>query len=777
MIKYFFTFILFINFLFLIDSSSQPVAIGQWRDHLPLASTIEVAEAPERVYCASAYGVIVYNKANFEIEERLTTATGLSGIDITTIKYHPHTNSIIIGYADGNIDVVIGEDILNVGDIKRSSIVANKRINKIISSGKYAYLSCGFGVVILNMETSKVADTYLIGKNGTYINVQDIAFHKNSIYAATTTGLYYASLSSPNLANFTFWQKDTLFPSGVALFTEIEVFNNNLYINFSNEINDQSDTLYTLNNGKWERIDAIISNKNRKLEAYDSKMIITHKWTGRIYNKDWSVEGTIITEVGAPGPNANHTILGSDGQFWTADKHYGLIRNVGIFGSDIITPNAPSEINSYSILAKKNRVIVSTGTRAFSNGTNFFFLKGLMMFTEEKWNSINQLNTQGMDTIYDILYSVIDPNDEKRIFSSSLGKGLLEFYDHRLVNVYDGKNSILEAPESWKDHFAVSGLAFDNQNNLWMINPDSDNPIKVKTPTGTWNALTATGLSRESFIEFILITQSGNKWITVPNKGICVFNDNNTIDNPTDDQSIFLNSGSGTGNLPGLGRLAIAEDLNGDIWVGTDKGIAVFNNSNNILNGENVDAQKILVEKDGHYEFLFEKEVVTAIAVDGANRKWVGTDGAGIFLISADGTEEIHHFTRENSPLVSNIMSCIAIEPASGEVFIGTEQGIISYRGTATEGADFYEDVYAFPNPVLNTYEGPIAIKGLVANSTIKIADVSGNILFETLSEGGQAIWNGKNQDGEKIETGVYFVFGTTELGDQKMVSKILVIR
>jgi hypothetical protein len=210
--------------------------------------------------------------------------------------------------------------------------------------------------------------------------------------------------------------------------------------------------------------------------------------------------------------------------------------------------------------------------------------------------------------------------------------------------------------------------------------------------------------------------------------------------------------------------------------VGTDEGVAVFYSPQDILTSERSDAERILVNVDGYVQYLLETESVKAIAVDGANRKWFGTERAGVFLLSADGTEQIHHFTEDNSPLFSNNIACIAINDETGEVFFGTAKGLISFKGTATPGTPTNTDVYAYPNPVRPGYSGPIAIKGLVQDAVVKITDVTGTLIYETRAEGGQAIWNGYNFDGRRASTGVYLVFISTDDGKEAMVTKILFV-
>jgi ligand-binding sensor domain-containing protein len=277
-----------------------------------------------------------------------------------------------------------------------------------------------------------------------------------------------------------------------------------------------------------------------------------------------------------------------------------------------------------------------------------------------------------------------------------------------------------------------------------------------------------------------MVDRNNQKWILMRYSNqnpysILVFTDNGTPDNPADDRSIKLNSTAGNGGIPGNNVYAIAEDLQGQVWIGTEKGIAVFYSPENIFTGAYFDCQQILVQQGLYYQYLLENETVTAIAVDGANRKWIGTDRGGIFLVSSDGTQQIEHFTEDDSPLFSNRITSIAINQ-EGEVFIGTDKGVISYKSTATPGGETSSDVYAYPNPVKEGYSGLIAIKGLVQDAQVRITDISGTLIYSTTAEGGQAIWDGKTHDGKKAKSGVYLVFASNDTGKEKVVTKILII-
>jgi len=280
------------------------------------------------------------------------------------------------------------------------------------------------------------------------------------------------------------------------------------------------------------------------------------------------------------------------------------------------------------------------------------------------------------------------------------------------------------------------------------------------------------------FFDDLIIDQYNQKWgVIARSGGLFVYNDNNTISNSNDDQYKIMKNLAGEGNLPSMAVFSIAEDLDGEVWVGTDKGIGIFYNPSAIFSGSNFDAQQIIITEGEYGQYLLSEEKIKCITVDGANRKWIGTEKSGVFLISDDGMEEILHFTSYNSPLFSDNIYDITISPTSGEVFIGTEKGLISYRSDATNGEKTQSTTKVFPNPVRETYNGTIAISGLVTDANIKITDINGNLVFEGYSKGGQASWNGKNKNGERVSTGAYLVFSTDINGIEKIVSKILFIQ
>ncbi|MBK7030982.1 MAG: T9SS type A sorting domain-containing protein [Bacteroidales bacterium] len=273
----------------------------------------------------------------------------------------------------------------------------------------------------------------------------------------------------------------------------------------------------------------------------------------------------------------------------------------------------------------------------------------------------------------------------------------------------------------------------------------------------------------------VTIDHSNQKWMQVRDLSLIVFNDNNTLDNAADDQVRKLTNAPGNGDLPGNGIASLAVDMDGQLWIGSDQGVAVIYSPENVFEGGNYDAQIIQVEEEGFLHPLLETEAVTAIAINGNNEKWLGTDKSGVFLMSADGSKEIYHFTAENSPLLSNSITGIKVA-SDGEVFFGTANGIVSYKDASQPPAAELDSVYVYPNPVRENYTGPIAITNLVSESNVKITDMGGNLVWETMAEGGRVVWDGKDLDGDRVRTGVYIVFITNADGSKKSVAKILFI-
>ncbi|UCG27291.1 MAG: hypothetical protein JSV24_09985 [Bacteroidales bacterium] len=744
--------------------------IGEWRDHLPYSHGETITIGDKKIYCASKNSLFLLNKDDNSLE-KLSKVNGLSDIGISTIKYSSENDLLFIAYTNTNIDLVRGNQIFNISDIKRKSIPGNKVINNILFIDKYAYLSCGFGIVVVNLEKREIKDTYYIGENGSPMEVFQLALNGNYLYAATEKGILKADINSPNLIYYTAWTRITGIPGSQNRFNRILSFNNRILVNRSD---DQlvTDTIYLFNGSAWEIFDSRDGIKNLSFTAYQNKLFISSKGLLRIYNNIIQLEREIDSYIHAV-PNAMDALMDEDGVVWIADNYLGIVKHPspGLFES--IYPNGPftEEVSDMDISAGNLRL---AGGGRDAGWTGIFNIGKIYTYTDGIWDNILDYS------IRDVVRVLSDPSNPDIFFAASWGHGLLEYHEGTLENHFkEGEPSTLESIIPGDDYVRIGGMAFDANHNLWMTNSGVDNPVSVRKLDGTWKSFPYGNVINAPTISDIIVTYYDHKWILLPRGfGLFAFDNNGTIDDLNDDRykkfSVVDQDGNTINDV-----YSIAEDLDGNIWVGTNQGPVVYYSPENLFSDPDFRAQRIKVPRnDGSdlADYLLATETITSIAVDGANRKWIGTDGAGAFLLSEDGLQEIHNFNETNSPLLSNHITTIAIDHESGEVFFGTDQGVVSYRSTATEGSDDFSNVYVFPNPVREDYYGPITITGLVTDVNVKITDISGNIVYETTALGGQAIWDGRTFSGERVHTGVYLIFSTNEDGSKTHVTKVLFI-
>ena len=313
----------------------------------------------------------------------------------------------------------------------------------------------------------------------------------------------------------------------------------------------------------------------------------------------------------------------------------------------------------------------------------------------------------------------------------------------------------------------------DKGGNLWVNNSLVKNGLKVLKTNGEWTKYstyeTTSNSDRISFGK-LTIDKNDIKWLASNNAGLLAFSEKtNTFKKIT--------TGENTGNLPNNYVTSIAVDKNNQLWIGTTKGLRVLSNVNNFQTDAQLNTKSIIILEDGLAQELMYEQGISDIVVDGANNKWIGTSDSGIFLVSPDGQKTIYHFTKDNSPLPSNIVNDIAINNTTGEVFIATTKGMISFKGLATKANDNLNNAFVYPNPVRPEYEGTVKISGLIDKANVKITDIEGNLVFETTTSGGTIEWDTTAFGKYKVASGVYMIFISAEDGIETKVKKVMIIR
>lgn len=748
---------------------AQSYSIGSWREHLPYIHAKKIVEGKNRIFCSTEDGFYSLQLDDNSIK-RFSKLNGLSDFGVSTISYSNDYNLVVIAYNNTNIDLLYNDNsVVNISDIQRKNIPGNKVINTVYISGRFAYLGCGFGIVVLDLQRKEIKDTYYIGFNGASINVFQVAEDATYFYAATEDGVYQANKANPSLNNFNNWTKiiDDYLNSGD--FNQAVVFNNNLFVNYSRA---SSDTILAWN-GAWGvplPNELKVTNKNYLVSSTNNHLNVVNSFSFSEFDNSLSrtryIDGTLISS-----PEFRGGISDNTGKIWIADRNKGMLKIVN-GNYEAVVPDGPNSSAVSDIKFSEGLMWAIHGpkNRGYNNA---YQLLGFSYLDNGNWTTYDGVSAQtplfNQYVFYDNVTTVIDPSDKNHIFVGASGPGLLEFSNGNPVKFYRDTNSTLLQQTNNPGQVKVHGLALDDDRNLWVGNAGTTRVLQVLKNNGSWKAFSFLGLINNSTkCGQLLIDDNGYKWLPIfenigGDEGLLVFNDNGTIDDLNDDESQIVEFGSNRVRC-------IEKDLDGTIWAGTDQGIYLFY-------PPNLTPQQILIKQDNSFQYLLATDAITTIAVDGANRKWVGTENSGLYLFSSDGQTQIQHFTASGSPLFSDNITALAINDLTGEVFIGTDKGIISYQSDATPGKKSCGDLVAYPNPVRREYNGPIAVKGVVANGTFKVTDISGGLVFEGKCLGGQAVWDGRNIKGDMVTTGVYIIYAADATGENNCETKIMMYR
>jgi hypothetical protein len=739
--------------------------VGTWSDHLVYNTAISVAVGEEEVYASTGSSIIVYNKSFAELK-KMSHINGLTETGISTIAWSEENKMLVIGYITTNVDIVNNNRIYNIPDIDRKYIPGKKAINRIRTSGKYAYLACSFGIVVIDLAKKEIKDTWKPGAGTDNAEVWDIAFGNGNIYAATDKGVYYGDLTNPGLSYFGNWNIVNDLPNPEGKYTSMIFSANKLYVNLSDPLAG-GDAIYVID-GIISLFSYIPGVYYTSFDQASSGFTVTSRSTLKYYDINGSLRKT-ISSYGWANPDMSQAVA-DNGDIWIADISSGLIRGENMSEFSALTQPGPVSNNAYNISSLNGKTVICGGGADVAWNS---LRRPLQISIHEgnNWNSI----TSG--TILDAMRALIDPDNNNHLFISTWGGGLLEYENNNLVKQYNESNSPLQTIIAGQPYVRVCGLAMDKSKNLWITQTEVPGSIKVLKPDGSWivNPITLDVPT----IGDIIIAKNGYKWIVLPRGyGLFILDDNNTPENFTDDRFkkmlVIDSENKVISNI-----YSIAEDLDGNIWVGTDQGPFIYFNPENVLDN-NLKAFRIKIPRNdgsGLADYMLGTEVITSIAVDGANRKWLGTFSSGAYLLTPDGTTRLKNYTSQNSPLFSNSILSMAVDNKTGDIWFGTAKGIQSIRGDATAGEEKLTRVYTFPNPVRENFTGNVTIAGLVRNSQIRITDISGNLVFETVSDGGLATWDLKTYNGRHVTTGVYLVFCSSSDGTQSYVTKMLVIK
>ena len=767
--------LLIATWLFSLSAFAQRgVSIGNWRTHLPYFRVIAVEPVGNKVYAATEFELFYYDTEDNSVNI-LNKINGLSDIGISTMRYNESQRKLFVAYTNANIDLVDANNrVTNMSDIKDKNIVGSKSINNVTFDGDLAYVACGFGIVVFDLKKEEVKDTYYIGDQGDAVNVTDVALYNGRIYASTDDGIYYAQQNATNLANYSAWSFDPSLIYPHTSYSEMEVFAGKLLVNHDGGYNNNK--LFIFDGSTWSLFNSEDVSEKRELRAYDDRLLITNRYDVKVFDRNLNETMDIFNPGGHIEPLS--TAIDGRGHYWIGDVFRGLVKTSNGWDKMDVRPNGTASKNVFELRASDDQVWIATGGHAANWGKRYM-KDGVARF-DGSWTILNASTLPDFEAYSDFVCTVTDPKDPTVTYVGTWGNGILKFKGNELVEVYDSSNSTLETWIQDPSLVNVAGLAFDSKGNLWVANTGATRLLSVMERNGTWHSYNLGGSLTGIDIGTMLIDDNDYKWILRRGGDVIVFNDNGTLDVTADDRVVNLTTATGSGHLAGAVN-CLALDQNGAVWAGTNDGPCYFPNTSLIFSGGNFDAiQKEVPRNDGtnQYDYLFAgSNVLSMAAVAGTNQMWFGLE-TGVYLMSFEQKpKQLHYFNTDNSPLLDNAVTTMAIDK-SGEVFFGTSNGVISYRGASATPEPVISEVVAFPNPYRQEHRAsgvPIGIKGLVANSLVRITTVDGAFVTQLMSEGGQAVWDCTNINGERVQPGVYLIFTSTKQGTDKFATKILI--
>ncbi|KYG76784.1 hypothetical protein AWN68_07100 [Roseivirga echinicomitans] len=724
------------------------IPVFNWRSHISYNNVIDIAPAGELIYAATPNGLFFVDLSENSVN-RLTKSNGLSDVSIGAIGYDPTSKTLVIGYANGNIDLLSDDGVHNIRTVLEAPTTTNKSFKDIAFNIGRAYLSGDLGIIVLDLSAEEIIESYQnIGVNGESVSVSEIVFSNDRIYAATESGILSVSLESGvNRQDYNNWRRDF---TGIP-FSNIQQVDAKLYASSATD-------LFAFEGGNWSYQASANASITAIISDSDLPLILTNSGIFSFDNNQLNP----LYNFPKQGVSRNEIMLYQN-YWWVGDGFDGLLK-VEPNGQQSFNPSGPANDNTWLIGSYEDQTIKLSG--GFDE--NLSALNRASYFSsfsfEEGWKNTAIINSAG-DSIQDLVdFELISVAGEPSMILASFTEGLYSYSEGSTRSIKElSPNTTLNGSGNGK----ITGLA-KNENSLWVTDYGTLNSLhEWNFEEDAWRSYSLTN-SRSKYPVSLFIAPNGDKWMPIEDSrggGILVFNE-------TSNTERYLNTNGGQGGLPGSKITALVLDDNQFLWVGTDEGIAFFPNLNAVLQGQALSSSIPIYEN----RLLLRDENITAVAIDPANRKWFGTKNNGLWLFSETGEELVQRFTTQNSPLISNAITSIYVEEISGEVFVGTDKGLVSFKSDATLGTFEHQNVKIYPNPVPPSFDGQIVINGLVNNASVKITDISGKLVKETKANGSTAIWNSRDNSGVKVKTGVYLVFSSNADGTETFVGKIVVI-
>lgn len=759
-------FVLILVLIFSLFGFSQiPTSDPDWEGFFSFNEVVDVHSSGQIAYVASTNAIFTYDLLSGEITT-YTTIEGLDGDLISTIYYSEATDLILIGYETGLIQVVgVDEDgVLDIIDIREQQTIPpdERAINAFYEFEGNLYIATDFGVAAYDLENLEFIDSYFIGPNAQRLRVFDVSILAGSIYAATDIGILRAAFTEQFLVDFTNW---TNIRTGI--WEDLQMFDNTLYtLNSSNSIYKLVDDVF-----QFQFINAF---NVFKLAADENNMALISANRVDIYDTALNVTESISTLNGeqfdftAGAVNQGTLFLGT--QFAGLQE---VMLNSGQMSAQTL-PEGPSLNVPFALDVSQDDLWVVYGEHDIFFNPYPLNRRGFSNLNGGVWTNYSFEDVFEAISISSV---TISPSDPSLVYLNSMFNGIVEIVDGTPNRIINGTNSSLQSiTGNPQREVRVSESEYDDRGSLWVLNNIQELALHEYTPEGNWNPIDVStavpGIDQEAGPTTLVTTRNGDILFGTVANGLVGYR-------PRDGVFGQLLDREGRGNLINNYVSALAEDLDGQIWIGSNLGLRRLFGSSGIFNANPPDARPIVIEdNNGIARELLQDQAILDIVVDGNNNKWVATANSGAFMFSPDGQETIYRFTKRNSPLPSDEVRDIVIDGDAGLIYFATSRGLVAFKGDISSApADNLEEVYAFPNPLRPGMPNKITVNKLSQRSRVKVVDVEGNLVYEEVSQGGSVIWDTRTFSGELVSSGVYLFLISSDDATDTTVAKVLIVR
>jgi hypothetical protein len=768
------------KYIFLIVACLLPTlvhsqSILDWKAQTSFRSIIGIEQDDDdKLWLSTNGGIAVYEDT--VLVKSLTIIDGLSRLSGTSIEYDPNSNSIFVGYIDGIIDIIDVDNyqVTRVEDINRNTVFTSKQINKLLAYDELLYVGTDFGIVEYDISSLLVRNSYIkLGSFDSGTGINDIELIGNDMYVATEQGIAYSSLDG-NYSESAWENYNESSGLEEESIQTLGFFNNNL-------VASSISKNYKFENNSWSANNLFTNNIILDYSFDESKSIALSERNifieeGLTVSSQF-LSGKIATALSAS--LSNRVIIG------TLNNGIGEV-NDDNSNINFVIPKGPYQ-NFFQGMSFDNGILISSSSQKSSGNGNIDRAKGYYIYDGNTWTNINaytsnEINTKRYQQAFTSLVT------DQFYYFGSWGRGISRFNkETEEVEVFDETNTTIRG---WSgaalDYPVMIGLEEDSNGDIWTVSRFAEVPLYRQSPgDDDWQPFSSSNaISGSDLYEGLFIDSFDLKWIPLQNRsangtGLLIIDTNDPLEE-SDDVAVKLEAGASSGNLPDNKVKAIVQDKNDEVWIGTERGIAKFIFPELIVDGsvQERTAQWLINEDTTALSrFLLRDINVSSMAVNAANQKWIGSTNQGIWVLNEAGSKILKRFTAENSPLFSNNIISIAINDVTGEVYIATDVGLISYQDVPKKAVSEMKDLKVFPNPFNYKKNEQIFIEGLSDESSIKILGVDGTVVNTFDTKGGRFSWDGHDTNGQELGSGVYFIVAVDEEGSSKGVGKVIIVR